>query len=206
VGRTANTLQSTSAEEIVAGAMGAVGGVLVGVGVTWPVFIIDRPSLTVPIFGFVVVTLGMLGYRLAATRRETILGFFGARAVYGAAQHAHARPARVVDTSVAIDGPLGRVVRAGFLHGRMLLAAPVISELQAWPTLGTTSAVRAVDGASRCSSAAPRAGHRGPGHRRRPAEIHDVDAKLVRICLERGAVCSRSTPTWPRPPSSPVSG
>ena len=130
VGRTATMFESSSAEEIVAGSIGAVGGVLVGAGMTWPVFILDRPGLTIPVFGFVIVALGMLGYRLGSARRDGFLALFGARA--GLAPHppATASLPRVIDTSVAIDGRILDVVRAGFLHGRILLATPVIQELQ----------------------------------------------------------------------------
>jgi uncharacterized protein YacL len=128
--RTASGLEATSAEEIVAGAIGAVGGVLVAAGITWPVFIVDRASLTFPIFGFVVVTLGMLGYRLGSARRSAFLRLFGARAGMAPETPAVSALPRIVDTSVAIDGRVVDVVRAGFLHGRMLLPAPVIAELQ----------------------------------------------------------------------------
>ena len=188
VGRTATSLESSSAEEIVAGGFGAVGGVLVGVGVTWPVFIADQPSLTVPIFGFVVVTLGLLGYRLGAARREAFLRLFGARAGLPPQPPVAAALPRVIDSSVAIDGRILDVVRAGFLHGRMLLAAPVIAELQGLADAGDD--VRRSRG--RRGLEVLEALRREPGVDVQsipddPAGIGEVDAKLVRICLDRGA-------------------
>jgi uncharacterized protein YacL len=188
VSRTASGLEATSAEEIVAGAIGAVGGVLVAAGVTWPVFIVDRASLTFPIFGFVVVTLGMLGYRLGSARRSAFLRLFGARAGMAPETPAVSTLPRIVDTSVAIDGRVVDVVRAGFLHGRMLLPAPVIAELQgladAGDDLRRTRGRRGLD--------VLEALRREPGVEVQaieddPVGVAEVDAKLVRICLDRGA-------------------
>ena len=57
------SLRDVSAEQLVAGALGLVGGVLVGAGVAWPVFFLPQAYLAFPLFGFVVVLLGFLGYR-----------------------------------------------------------------------------------------------------------------------------------------------
>ena len=51
-------LRDSSAEQIVAGVVGAVVGVLVAAGVTWPVLLLDQPLLTFPIFAFVLVDAG----------------------------------------------------------------------------------------------------------------------------------------------------
>jgi uncharacterized protein YacL len=180
--------RDTSAEQIVAGVMGAVVGVLVGAGVSWPVLLLDKPLLTFPVFAFVLVTLGLLGYRLGSAKREAVLGMFGSRV--GMADRpvpAVALP-RVLDTSVAIDGRIVDVARAGFVHGRMLVPSPVLAELQGLADAG--------DDVRRAK------GRRGldvlDSLRREPGidvevldtdvpGVAEVDAKLVRICLDRGA-------------------
>ena len=93
---------------------------------------------------------------------------------------------RVIDTSVAIDGRILDVVRAGFLHGRMVVTHPVLNELQ--------GLADAADPHRRAR------GRRGlellQALQREPVidievfdddhpEIPEVDAKLVRICLDR---------------------
>ncbi len=181
-------LRATSAEQIVAGGVGAVIGVLVAAGVTWPIFLINRPILTIPVFAFFVVTLGMLGYRLGTAKREAVLGMFGARVGLADRQPAPVSLPRIVDTSVAIDGRVLDVVRAGFLHGLMLVPSPVLGELQGLADAG--------DDARR---------HRGRRglevlealRREEGVEVEvldddvpavpEVDAKLVRLCLDRGA-------------------
>jgi uncharacterized protein YacL len=191
LGAVANTeasLRDTPAEQIVAGVIGAVLGVLVGAGVTWPVFLLGRPLLTFPVFSFVVVTLGALGYRLGMSKRDSMLRMFGARVGLADRPTATAALPRVLDTSVAIDGRILAVVRAGFLHGEMLVPAPVLAELQGLADAGDDQRRQR--------------GRRGlevlETLRREPSvdvqvldgdvpEVPEVDAKLVRICLDRNA-------------------
>jgi len=188
VRRTEAGLRDTPAEHIVAGVLGTVIGVLVATGVTWPVFLLGRPILSIPIFAFVVVTMGLLGYRLGASKRDSVLAMFGARVGMSGQPVASVALPRIVDTSVAIDGRVLDVVRAGFLHGRMLVPSPVLGELQGLADAG--------DDLRRSR------GRRGlevlAALKREPnvdVEIIDdevpgvaeVDAKLVRLCLDRGA-------------------
>ena len=94
---------------------------------------------------------------------------------------------RVVDTSVAVDGRVLDVVRAGFLAGTMLVPLPVLGELQ--------SLADSADDTKRAR------GRRGlqvlETLRREPSidveviedeapGVPEVDAKLVRTCLDRG--------------------
>jgi uncharacterized protein YacL len=162
--------------------------VLVAAGVTWPVFLLNRPFLTIPAFAFVVVALGLLGYRLGTGKREAVLGMFGDRVGMAGRRPATAALPRVLDTSVAIDGRVVDVARAGFLHGRMLVPVAVLGELQGLADAG--------DDQRRAK------GRRGLETlevlRREPGvevevlddevpQVPEVDAKLVHICLERGA-------------------
>jgi uncharacterized protein YacL len=181
-------LREKSAEQIVAGVVGAVIGVLVATGITWPVLLINRPLLTYPIFAFVLVTLGLLGYRLGTAKREAVLGMFGDRVGLADRPVPTVALPRVLDTSVAIDGRILDVVRSGFVHGLMLVPTPVLGELQGLADAG--------DDQRRAK------GRRGlevlDALRREPGvdvevldddvpAVAEVDAKLVRICLDRGA-------------------
>src|SRR3954463_5219109 len=95
---------------------------------------------------------------------------------------------RIIDTSVAIDGRLLDVVRAGFLHGRMLVPSPVLGELQGL--------------ADSADERRRERGRRGlellETLRREPAvdldvltdevpDVPDVDGKLIRLCVDRDA-------------------
>src|SRR3954451_11759693 len=130
VDRTERSLADVSAEQLVAGSIGGVIGVLVGSGLAWPVFLIGEPFLAFPLFAFVVVVLGLIGFRVGQAKRDGVLGMFGERAGLKPRETPTAALPRIIDTSVAIDGRLLDVVRAGFLSGRMLVPAPVLGELQ----------------------------------------------------------------------------
>jgi uncharacterized protein YacL len=181
-------LRDVSAEQLVAGGLGLVGGVLVGAGVAWPVFFLPQAYLAFPLFGFVVVVLGYFGAQVAMSKREGVLALFGERAGLAPRRAPAAALPRVVDTSVAIDGRVLDVVRAGFLHGVMLVPSPVLGELQGLADAGDD--VRRARG---------RRGLEVLEALRREDDVElevldldvpgvaEVDAKLVRICLDRNA-------------------
>lgn len=184
---TGSRLRDVSAESLVAGALGGIGGVLLGAGMAWPVFFLPYPYLAFPLFGFIVVCLGYVGSQVAMSKRDGVLAMFGQHAGRAPRSTSPSALPQLVDTSVAIDGRLLDVVRAGFLHGQLLVPNPVLAELQ--------GLADASDGLRRSR------GRRGlevlealqreagvilevldvdvPG-------VHEVDAKLVRICLDRG--------------------
>jgi uncharacterized protein YacL len=188
VDRTERALVDVSAEQLVAGSIGGVIGVIVASGLAWPVFLIGQPILTFPLFAFVVVVLGLIGFRLGQSKREGVLGMFGERAgLKPRATPTSALP-RIIDTSVAIDGRVLDVVRAGFLHGKILVPSPVLAELQGL-----------ADSADERRRAR---GRRGlellETLRREPAvdidvltdevpDVPEVDAKLIRLCIDKSA-------------------
>jgi uncharacterized protein YacL len=181
------SMRTRSIEQVLSGLIGAAVGVLAAAAVAWPLLLVGAQVIVLPLFGFVLVTVGLLGYRVGLARRHDVLGLIGAQA--GLAQGN--RPVsgeRVLDTSVAIDGRVIDVVNAGFLHGTFLVPQPVLDELQGLAD-------------------SPDEGRRSRGRRGLEAltalrgqrsvdvevladlarEVPDVDAKLVRTCLERRA-------------------
>lgn len=186
--RVGSSLRSTSAEELVAGALGTIGGVLLGAGTAWPVFFLRQAYLAFPLFAFVCVSLGYVGFLVGASKREGVLAMFGARAGMGPRATATSVLPRIVDTSVAVDGRVLDVVRAGFLHGRMLVPTPVLTELQGLADAGDD--LRRSKG--RKGLEVLEALRREPGVEVEVVEadvpaVPDVDAKLVRICLDQDA-------------------
>ena len=116
---------------------------------------------------------------------------------------------RLVDTSVAIDGRVLDVVRAGFLHGRFLVPQPVIDELQGLADSGddlrrakgrrgldVLEALRREHGVEMSRVAGRRPCRRPRGRRQAHPDVH----------RPQRAPCSPSTPTSPRRPPSPGSG
>jgi uncharacterized protein YacL len=187
VTRTEHNLRQSSAEELVAGSFGGVIGVLVGAGVAWWIFLLVEPFLAFPLFGFVVAVVGYLGYRLGGSRREEMLGLFASRAGMVARPQATSNLPRILDTSVAIDGRVLDVVRAGFLHGTLLVPTPVLAELQGLADAGDDQ--RRSKG--RRGLQTLEALKREPGLSVEVLDddvpsVPEVDAKLVRLCLDRG--------------------
>jgi uncharacterized protein YacL len=184
--RTEAALREVSADTLLAGALGLVCGVLTGGGIAWPLFFVPDPLIAIPLFGAVVAVLGYLGFRVGASKRDGVLAIFGGRTGVAPRDVAAAALPRVIDSSVAIDGRIVDVVRAGFLHGRVVVAQSVLGELQ--------GLADAADPMRR------QRGRRGlevlQALQREPVidtevadddhpEIPEVDAKLVRLCLDR---------------------
>lgn len=188
VDRTEERLRSVSAETIVGGVFGGMVGVFLGIALAWPIFFVGTPALSIPIFGFAVVALGLLGFRVGAAKRDSMIGMFGAKAGMAPPSSAASAYPKIIDTSVAIDGRIIDVVRAGFLHGQIYLTSPVIGELQAFADAGDD--VRRGKGRRGLEVLEALKRENGvdvvvlddsvPG-------VPEVDAKLVRLAIDRDA-------------------
>jgi uncharacterized protein YacL len=189
VDRTEAALRSVSAESLVAGGIGMVCGLIAAGALSWPLLVfIPQAYISAPLFIFLLVVFGMLGFRLGAVRRDGMLGIFGAKAGLAPRDVATSLLPRFLDTSVAIDGRILDVVRAGFLHGTMYLASPVLGELQALADAGDDLR----RGRGRRGLETLEALRREPGVELEVVDdqvpaVPEVDAKLVRLCLDREA-------------------
>jgi uncharacterized protein YacL len=183
--RTEVALRDVSADTLIAGGFGGFAGALVGAAFGWPLFLIPMTLVAAALFGIVVVMIGYVGFRVGAAKRDDVLHVIGGRAGVPPRRLATAAVAKVLDTSVAVDARVVDVVRAGFLHGRIVVVQPVLDELQ-----------------HLADSADPL--RRGRGRRgletletlrREPhvdlevvpdgqPDVDEVDAKLVRTCLD----------------------
>lgn len=183
----ASSLRDVSAESLVAGGAGAASGALVGAALAWPVFLVPDPYLSVPLFGFALVVVGALGHRLALARKRDVLAIVGGRGGLAPRGTPTAARDRVLDTSVAIDGRVLDVVRAGFLAGRLVVPTPVLAELQGLADAGDPLR----RGRGRRGLATLEALQREPDVDLEVLDVElpavpEVDAKLVRLCLDSG--------------------
>lgn len=186
--RTEAALREVTVETLVAGAAGLIVGLLLAAAVAWPLFFLPDPLISVPLFLFVVAIVGYVGYQVGVSKREAMVALVGHRAGLAPRPAAISSLPRIVDTSVAIDGRVIDVVRAGFLHGQMLLLEPVLGELQGLADAGDD--LRRSRG--RRGLATLEALRREPGVtvevvQDEHPEVPAVDAKLVRACLDRRA-------------------
>ncbi|MGL4172911.1 MAG: PIN/TRAM domain-containing protein [Actinomycetota bacterium] len=186
VGTAEQALSSRSTEQVLGGVLGAGLGVLSAAAVMWPVLLIGSQIVVLPLFGFVVVSIGLLGYRIGVARRHDVLGLLGAHPGMGSSGAGTSRE-RLLDTSVAIDGRIVDVVAAGFLHGTFVVPQPVLDELQG--LADATDPTRRVRGRRGLEALNALRGHRSVDVEVIPdlaREISEVDAKLVRMCSLRG--------------------
>ena len=188
VDRTAMSLREVSAEDLVAGLIGLTVGVLAGAAIGLPLFLLPASFFALPLYMLIIIVLGMLGMRVGQYKREGMLGLFGARAGMAPRPVAASLRPRLVDSSVAIDGRVLDVVRSGFLHGTMVVCAPVLAELQGLADAGDDLR----RGRGRRGLETLETLRREPGITLEvwddevPA-VTDVDAKLVRLCIDREA-------------------
>ncbi|MFN2624548.1 MAG: PIN/TRAM domain-containing protein [Mycobacteriales bacterium] len=184
VDRVEFNLRDVTADSLLAGGFGLLCGVVFGAAIGWPLFLLPQAFIAFPVFGFLLAVSALVGFRVGQSKQDGILAVFGPRAGMAPRRVGASLLPRVVDTSVAIDGRILDIVRAGFLHGTMLIAKPVLDELQGLADAG--------DDTRRAK------GRRGLETlevlRREPGieievldedvpDVPDVDAKLVRLCL-----------------------
>ncbi|HEX3898881.1 MAG TPA: TRAM domain-containing protein [Mycobacteriales bacterium] len=127
--RTEAVLREVSADTLVAGSFGGVVGALIGLVTGWPLFFIPGLALAVSLFSIVVVLLAYVGFRVGAAKRDEVLGVIGFRTGVMPRRASGSTLVKLIDTSVAIDGRIVDVVRAGFVHGRFVVIQPVLDEL-----------------------------------------------------------------------------
>jgi uncharacterized protein YacL len=183
--RTEAILREVSADTLLAGSFGGLVAAVIGLVMGWPLFFIPNLALAASLFGVQIVLFAYLGFRVAAAKRDEVLAVIGLRTGVMPRRPAGSAMVKLIDTSVAIDGRIVDVVRAGFLHGKVVVIQPVLDEL---------------DRLAKLSDALRRArGRRGlevlETLRREPfvdldvvpdpqPDVDEVDAKLLRTCLE----------------------
>jgi uncharacterized protein YacL len=184
--RTEAALRDVSADTIIAGGFGAVAGAVLGAAFGWPMFFIPQTLVATSLFGIVIVLTSYDGFRVGASKRDDVLAVVGGRAGVSPRRQAGSAVEKVLDTSVAVDARILDVVRAGFLHGRIIVIQPVLDELQ-----------RLADSADPLRRGRGRRGLEVLETLRREPfvdlevvedsqrDVAEVDAKLVRTCLEK---------------------
>jgi len=168
--------------DIVAGSMGAAGGLLIAALLGWPLLFVPQRDVAVAVLGFVIIVLAFLGFRVGITKREDILQLFGL------SFRTRAADLRVLDTSAILDARLLDCVRAGIIRGTLLLAPFVLEEVQA--IADSSDQVRRNRGKRGLEMLS--AMRREKLLEMRPVEkmypeFAEVDAKVVALARERGA-------------------
>ncbi len=180
-------LDGINAEQLVAGWLGAVIGALIAAALCWPVFLFGPPVVVLPTFAFFLMVAALFGARVARARRGAVLRTIGPRAGLAPRVVSAASLPRIVDTSVAVDGRVLDVVRSGFLHGRFLVPQPVLDELQAMADAGDEHRrAKGRRGMEVLETLRREQGVELSALDDEAPGVAEVDAKLVRMCLDRG--------------------
>jgi uncharacterized protein YacL len=122
-------LLKTPFPDVLAGAFGMVVGLIIA-------YLMTPAIALIPVVGSVVqfftsVLLGYMGYRFFFTKREDLMNVFPGR-LGGKEKKGDIRPgdAKLLDTSVIIDGRIADIVKTGFLDGVLIIPSFVLEELQ----------------------------------------------------------------------------
>jgi uncharacterized protein YacL len=123
-------LFKTPFSDVIAGAFGMVVGLIIA-------YLMVPAIQLIPVVGRVVqffasVLLAYMGYRFFFTKREDLMNFFPGRFGKDKGSKSEHRPgdAKILDTSVIIDGRIADIVKTGFLDGVLIIPSFVLEELQ----------------------------------------------------------------------------
>lgn len=182
------SLRTVPAQNLLAGAMGALVGLLIATAITWPVLLFGAKQYTVPLAILIMAILAVTGVRIGVARGGDLLRSLGATGRLPVTTPAGGRRAKLVDTSALIDGRLVDVCRSGFVEGTLVVPQFVLYELQGLADAGDDNrrmrGRRGLDvlaGLQRSSGVALEVTDRDY------LEIEAVDAKLVAMAKDRGA-------------------
>ncbi|GFN23131.1 PIN/TRAM domain-containing protein [Thermanaeromonas sp. C210] len=124
-------LQRLSAQELVSGALGLVIGLIIANLIGAPFVHLPFVGPYIPMIGS--IFLGYLGWSLGTKRREEIWSLFAFLPRLGKdrSKGEGARSgAKILDTSVIIDGRIADIIQTGFLEGTMIIPGFVLEELR----------------------------------------------------------------------------
>jgi uncharacterized protein YacL len=182
MGAAERRIAAASGADLVAGTLGAAGGLLVALLASWPLLFMPQRDVALTVAGFVIVVLAFLGWRAGIAKREDLLQLFGL------SFRTRARDLRVLDTSAILDARLLDCVRAGILRGTVLVPTVVLEEVQAFADSADPARRRRGKRGLDALAAIRREGlcDLRVVERTYP-EFAEVDAKVVALARERGA-------------------
>lgn len=122
-------IQDIPGTDLLMGAVGIIAGFLIAF---LPSMILFR-SYPGWVFALVLYAFcGVIGYIVAVQKKDDLLNFFRpSRSPQTAEKTSRATVARILDTSVIVDGRISDICYSGFLEGELVVPRFVLNELQA---------------------------------------------------------------------------
>jgi uncharacterized protein YacL len=182
LGAAEHRIARMSGADLVAGGIGSIFGLVIALGIGWPLLFVPQRDIAIAILGFVTVVMGFLGFRAGMQKREDLLQLFGL------SYRTRAGDLRVLDTSAILDPRLLDCVRSGIVRGTLLIAPYVLEEVQAIADAGDP--VRRARGRRGLEMLAVMRREKLADIRtadRLYPEFAEVDAKVVALARDRGA-------------------
>ncbi|MDD2421584.1 MAG: PIN/TRAM domain-containing protein [Heliobacteriaceae bacterium] len=181
-------LQHTPVQDLIGGSIGLIVGLLIANLLAAPLSGLPWVGHYLPVV--LSIVLGYLGLSVGVKKREEILGFFSHVSWFSSKERQNRleRPvngAKVLDTSVIIDGRIADICKSGFIEGTLLIPAFVLEELQ-----------HIADSSDLLKRNRGRRGLDVLNKIRKELDVHvqidqrdyedlaEVDSKLVRLCRE----------------------
>ena len=184
-----STLRAVPAQNLLAGAMGGLVGLMVAAALTFPVLLFGAKLYTVPIALLIMAILTFTGVRVGVARGGDLLRSLGATGrLPMTTTPAGGRRTKLVDTSALIDGRLVDVCRTGFVEGTLVVPQFVLYELQGLADAGDDD--RRMRGRRGLDVLATLQRSSGVALEVTDSDypgIDAVDAKLVAMAKDRGA-------------------
>lgn len=129
-GRAEERLADTVPTDLILGALGLIGGLIVGLLVSVPLRLVEPRWLSFVAESAVLAVMALLGVRVALVKRENVARAFPRLNTAGHAQTPAGVPPKYLDTSAVIDGRFVELARGGFLEGSLRVPRFVLAELQ----------------------------------------------------------------------------
>ncbi len=122
-------------QDIVAGAVGGIVGLVIANLLTLPFSRLPLVGRFLPVISSLL--LGYLGMNIAIQKREELLNFFGSFPLFGGRRNTNEvrssksdSGAKILDTSVIIDGRIADICKSGFVEGTLVIPNFVLDELR----------------------------------------------------------------------------
>ncbi|CAN5509599.1 PIN/TRAM domain-containing protein [soil metagenome] len=186
ISRAETRLQRVSASEIVAGAAGALTGLLLSATLSWPVLLFGGKVYTLPIAAMAMLTSAWAGLRIGRSRAGDLLRFLGAGGRLPSGSKATGAGYKLIDSSALIDGRLTDVCRDGWIEGVLLVPTFVLYELQGLADAGDPDRRRRGQRGLDTLAALQRLSGVGLEVLDEEPPGTEVDAKLLHIARTRG--------------------
>ena len=188
-------MKDLPAGDILWGFVGLVLGIFVAFLVSIPVYRLNIPYISSFISLLIYAVLGILGIRVMLTKREEfaagLRGFFaqGRGEWRGRLGDKRTVPAKILDTSVIIDGRIVDIIELGFIEEPIVVPTFVLTELQGIAdSSNAMSRTKGRKGLDSLKSLQDEGKHKITIVEKAYEDLHEVDDMLLRFAKESKGV------------------